>query len=932
MHLDSLLLSLRILPISKRRRRRRRRLNDYHNDNHLSIIHRNIGLNLPLSSSSLIIIISLLLSSLFINQIDCMTPTTKSKSTTEWIEFEAAFQGECHISNPCQQLCFDLHDGTFECACQDGYHLHMNGYSCIAMIDIKNHSFQLFSSSSSLKTLKQIQSSNIVLNQTTKSLPLSTPSSSTTTTPTTKIPQSYHDINNDPISKSSIDNIIDPSSLYSCNDIECEAGGVCIETMPLSQNPQSSIQMNNIDYHHHHHQQQQQQQRQQHQKVRCKCPLGRGGQFCEKIIEVKQPHFMGSSYLALPTLRNAHRSLKINIEFKPESYDGVLLYSGQETNLDGDFIAIILIQGFIEFRFDCGMGEGIIRSDMPIILNSWNTIDIYRDGRNAWMQLNQGQQIFGHSKGLFSRITFRLETFLGGSPNISQIVNRINVNKGLIGCVRQLMINDRQYDLYNDTIDGIDIDQCNSDACNHVTCLNGGHCTVNENNDKQCICLLGYTGEYCEQQIEFSIPSFNGSSYLQFIGFGDQSTMFSEILIIIKPYKQDGLFLYNGERMDKTGDFISLNLVDGYVEFRFDLGTGAAILRSPEKITMKEWHTIYATRTGREGLLRVDDQPIAHGQSLGAFTQLTLPLNLYIGGVTSLNAIHHNVLANRLYHGCIQKIIINGHQLSLLEDVLSGVNIDNCQHTCHMIRPCQNNGHCEPIKHHYHCHCSTNLNFIGQHCEIKLNTGSESSSPSQSSSSYPMFYGNSFLRYSNPIILNRIRGLKTIIHLNLRAFSSSGLILWFGESSSWRKNRDYLTIGLNDGHINVDLNLDINNKRGHNLNSKRFIVNNTRIDDGQWHRLNVIRIGQQIIIHIDDNITVRGLIDGDEHDHHDNNNNNNVQSALYLGGLENTAMIFGNNNYEKGFIGCISNMTIDENFTINLMSDSDRGVNIRTCI
>ena len=110
--------------------------------------------------------------------------------------------------------------------------------------------------------------------------------------------------------------------------------------------------------------------------------------------------------------------------------------------------------------------------------------------------------------------------------------------------------------------------------------------------------------------------------------------------------------------------------------------------------------------------------------------------------------------------------------------------------------------------------------------------------------------------------------------------SSSGLILWFGESSSWRKNRDYLTIGLNDGHINVDLNLDINNKRGHNLNSKRFIVNNTRIDDGQWHRLNVIRIGQQIIIHIDDNITVRGLIDGDEHNYHDNNN---VQSALYLG-------------------------------------------------
>lgn len=184
----------------------------------------------------------------------------------------------------------------------------------------------------------------------------------------------------------------------------------------------------------------------------------------------------------MPTLRNAHRSLQLSIEFKPESFDGVLLYSGQEPTLDGDFIAIVINQGFVEFRFDCGMGEGIIRSDMPILVNAWNTLNIYRDGRNAWMQLNQGQQIFGHSKGLFSRLTFRLETFLGGSPNISQIVKRVHTSKGkflvvrllylrqvfvivllsnfdtgLRGCVRTLQINDRSYDFYRDTIDGIDI-------------------------------------------------------------------------------------------------------------------------------------------------------------------------------------------------------------------------------------------------------------------------------------------------------------------------------------------------------------------------------------------------------------------------------------------------------------------------------------------
>ena len=55
--------------------------------------------------------------------------------------------------------------------------------------------------------------------------------------------------------------------------------------------------------------------------------------------------------------------------------------------------------------------------------------------------------------------------------------------------------------------------------------------------------------------------------------------MFSEVFMVIKPIKPDGLFLYNGQKMDKTGDFISLNLVNGYVEFRFDLGSGAAVIR-----------------------------------------------------------------------------------------------------------------------------------------------------------------------------------------------------------------------------------------------------------------------------------------------------------------------------------------------------------------
>lgn len=40
-----------------------------------------------------------------------------------------------------------------------------------------------------------------------------------------------------------------------------------------------------------------------------------------------------------------------------------------------------------------------------------------------------------------------------------------------------------------------------------------------------------------------------------------------------------GLLLYNGQKTDGRGDFVSLALRDGHLEFRYDLGKGAAVIR-----------------------------------------------------------------------------------------------------------------------------------------------------------------------------------------------------------------------------------------------------------------------------------------------------------------------------------------------------------------
>lgn len=54
---------------------------------------------------------------------------------------------------------------------------------------------------------------------------------------------------------------------------------------------------------------------------------------------------------------------------------------------------------------------------------------------------------------------------------------------------------------------------------------------------------------------------------------------FTEIEVVFKPSSQDGTLLYNGFSRDRKGDFISLSLHEGHLEFRFDLGTGPAVIR-----------------------------------------------------------------------------------------------------------------------------------------------------------------------------------------------------------------------------------------------------------------------------------------------------------------------------------------------------------------
>ncbi|KAF5885070.1 pikachurin isoform X2, partial [Clarias magur] len=88
---------------------------------------------------------------------------------------------------------------------------------------------------------------------------------------------------------------------------------------------------------------------------------------------------------------------------------------------------------------------------------------------------------------------------------------------------------------------------------------------------------------------------------------------FMEFYITFKPTNQDGTLLYSHDQYSR--DFLSIVLVRGAVEFRFDCGSGAAVIRSAQPVSMNTWHDLRVSRTAKSGILQVDNQQPVEGSA-----------------------------------------------------------------------------------------------------------------------------------------------------------------------------------------------------------------------------------------------------------------------------------------------------------------------------
>uniref|UniRef100_A0A8C7NJQ4 EGF like, fibronectin type III and laminin G domains n=1 Tax=Oncorhynchus mykiss TaxID=8022 RepID=A0A8C7NJQ4_ONCMY len=490
--------------------------------------------------------------------------------------------------------------------------------------------------------------------------------------------------------------------------------------------------------------------------------------------------------------------------------------------------------------------------------------------------------------GQYTKITFRSPLYLGGAPSAYWLVRATGSNRGFQGCIQSLTINNKATDLrpwpLGSALSGADIGK-------------GGGSDP-------------YTSG-CPAGFLLSLPLFNETMFSYASAPWPQSLLsylsFMEFEITFQPARPDGTLLYSDDASSR--DFLAINLVEGYVEFRFDCGSGGSVIRySEEQVSIGTWHELRVSRTAKSGILQVDNQRPMEGIAEGAFTQIKCSSPLFIGGVPQYDKTKSAAAVLRPFSGTIQKLVLNDHSIPLTKDFALGVNVENAAHPC-VQSPCANGGTCRPKWDGYECDCP--LGYDGRHCQKEcgnycLNTVTEAIE-------IPQFIGRSYLTYDNREILKRVSGVRTNMFMRFKSTAKDGLLLWRGDSQV-RPNSDFLSLGLQDGALIFSYNLG--------SGVANVIVNGT-FSDGRWHRVKAVRDGQTGKLTVDDYGAQTGRSPGKMRQL-------NVNGVLYVGGMKEIAL-HTNRQYSGGLVGCVSHFTLSTDYHLSLVEDAADGKNINTC-
>uniref|UniRef100_A0A4W5KW64 Agrin n=1 Tax=Hucho hucho TaxID=62062 RepID=A0A4W5KW64_9TELE len=681
----------------------------------------------------------------------------------------------------------------------------------------------------------------------------------------------------------------------------------------------------------------------------CICPAGRGGAVCEKLIKYFIPSFGGKSYLAFDTMK-AYHTVRIAMEFRAAEMTGILLFNGQDGKKD--FLSLTLVNGKVELKFNTGSGTGTLVSKVQIKQGRWHQLVVTRNRRNAMLSVDNEPHIDGASPPGTDGLNLDTHLFIGGVPEdmMTDVKDRTSIGTGLVGCVRMLDVNNLVYNLQEksgNVLYGTGVGECGNNPCQPNPCKNGALCQVKEAEMFHCKCINGYSGptcadthnpcepnrchsssqcqvqpeggykcecpmgregRHCEKVSEKKgayMPFFSGDSYLELKGlhtYGHDLHQKVSMTVVLMANDSNGMIFYSGQKTDGKGDFISLSLNDGILEFRYDLGKGPAVIRSKDKIKMGVWNTVNLERANRKGEININGKDPVRGESPNQHTALNLKESLFVGGAPDFSRLARAASLKDGFKGAIQKVSITlmGTPILRQENALHSSDVAMFEgHPCSR-ESCHNGGRCNPLLESYECVCL--LGFTGTHCQNSKRTtilNSMLELPLSIVTLLPLPHSEKAL------LVNKFE-------LSIKTEATQGLVLWSGKGV---ERSDYIALAVVDGRVQMT----------YDLGSKPVVLRSTvRVNTNRWIRIKASRALRDGSLQVGNEAAVTGSspLAATQLD---------TDGALWLGGLEELAVARRlPKAYSTGFVGCVKDVVVD-GVELHLVEDALNSPKILHC-
>ncbi|XP_058618888.1 basement membrane-specific heparan sulfate proteoglycan core protein isoform X15 [Onychostoma macrolepis] len=747
------------------------------------------------------------------------------------------------------------------------------------------------------------------------------------------------------------------------------------------------------------------------------------------VHERVMPYFTQEplSYLTLHTIKNAYHAFSIKITFRPDNVDGLILYAGmilyngQKKTTGADFLSFGLVGGRPEFRFDVGSGMATIRYPTPIKLGEFHTVKLYRNETQGSLVVDGEAPINGTSQGKFKGLDLNEDLFVGGYPNYSMLAKTAGLKTGFVGCIKQLIIQGEEV-IFKD-LDKSSTGVSNCPTCKDRPCQNGGVCEDSAPSLYKCSCPRGFTGSNCQHHSSLhchteacgpdatcinrpnglgydcrchlgksgnkcmdgtlvTTPLFDGDE--SYIAYPPLTNIHNDLRIEMefKPMDSEGLMFFSGGKKMKVEDFVTLSMVDGHVEFRYELGTGQAVLRSQEPVSLSQWHRVVAERLNKDGSLKVDHAREITRSSPGKAQGLNIHTSMYLGGVPSMDILPKPANVSMLFDGCIGEVFINGKKLDISYSFTESRAISQCKDgsPCDR-RPCLHGGTCmASAEYEYQClcaegyegdrceivrkscrdssqcqnggscvnnHCVCPAGYTGRHCEKGQESSFtealwnlEGSGGNDSPIEYSAyFHDNGYLALPKPMFPRSAPDSPETIELEINTVSKDGLILWQGvepagalslrkkhasikELGGQGKGKDFISLGLQNGHLVFSYQLG---------SGEAQILSREPVNDGQWHMITAVRTGKQGYLQIDGGSVQRGQSQG-------KSIMVNTKGNIYLGGAPDMKALTSG-KYSSGITGCVKNLSLmnarpgeQPARPIDLQVHAEEGINVERCL